>query len=90
MKLIAENPTSLQYIVENPNSIEDVWRYGDYLRKITSYMKDNEEVTKVHAEIHNTQNAEWSTTEIYTKALKRCENTICNYLGTHQDPFIIK
>ena len=90
MKLIAETPASLQYIVENPNSIVDLWRYGDYMRKVTAYMEDNDEAIKIHAEIDKTQNTEWPSPAIYTKALKRCENSITNHIGTHEDPFILK
>jgi hypothetical protein len=90
MKLIPEILPTLQYIVENPNSIEDLWRYGDYMRKLTSYMKSNDEVIKIEAEINNTQNTEWPTNEIYAKALKRSENSISSHIGTHENPFIIK
>jgi hypothetical protein len=89
MKLIAENPPFLQYIVKDPNDAAEVWYYGDYLRKITMYMKDSQDAQILHCEIDKTQNTEWPTTEIHAKALKRCENDIRNYIGTNEKPFIL-
>lgn len=86
--LLAEKPTSLNYQYKH-GDLAETWRYGDYLRKVSAYLKTSDDKDKLESEVTNVQNTEWPTVEAYDKALNRCANRISNHIGTHQDPFIL-
>lgn len=86
MKLINDKVVDLQYYY-NPQDLGETWFYGDFLRKASDLLKDDDEAVKVQAEIYNVQNTEWPTLEIYNKNLARCASSLKNHIGTHEDPF---
>ena len=86
--LLPEKPTSLNYSYAK-GDLSETWYYGDYLRKVATYLKDSSEKDKLESEVTNVQNTEWPTIEAYDNALNRCANRISNHIGTHQDPFIL-
>jgi hypothetical protein len=87
--LLSPNKISLDYVYR-AGDLTETWYYGDYLRKVATYFKDSEEKDKLESEITDVQNTEWPTVESYDKAINRCARRIENYIGTHEDPFIIK
>lgn len=86
--LLAESPVSLEYLYKKGDFAETFW-YGDYLRKITFYMKESPTRDKLMCEISDVQSTEWPDVESYDKKLNMCAKRVCNYIGTQQDPFIL-
>jgi hypothetical protein len=86
MKLINDKEVDLQYYFKNHDTTE-YWFYGDFLKKASELLKDNEDSIKVQGEIYNVQNTEWPTLQIYQKNLARCADNLKNHIGTHEDPF---
>jgi hypothetical protein len=88
MKLIADTNINLAYYY-NSNDFTEVWYYGDYLRKTTELLKDDIEKTKLESQIYNIQNTEWPSLEAYHNSLNNYKSSICNHIGTNENPFII-
>lgn len=88
--LLTDNPRKIEFVDRSTgDDLLDTWKRGDYLRKITQYLKDHPQKDILQCEITDVQNTEWPTVEIYNKAIDKCSRRIENYIGTHQDPFIL-
>lgn len=88
MKLISDKNIDLAYYY-NAKDFTEVWYYGDYLRKTTSLLKDNDEKIKLESQIVSIQNTEWPSLEAYHASLNDYKKNISNHIGTNEDPFII-
>jgi len=86
--LLPDKNTSLQYFYTSGKE-EEVYGFGNYLHKITQYMKDSEDRWKLESQIYNAQNTEWPSVEAYEKSLKRCETQISNHISINENPFIL-
>lgn len=98
MKLLDENPRSTGYIIPEFNS-EEVYLFGDFLRRTAQYMKDSDKKWEFVCKATDIQDGAspvakiptaYPSLEIYHKTLREFEKTLCNHLGTHEDPFIIQ
>ena len=89
MKLLSDTSINLGYYLKN-DDFKTLWDYGDYMKKVAAYVKnDDENLLKLQGEIEDTQNTEWPSKEAYKAALLRREIHLRNYLGTHENPFLI-
>ncbi len=88
MKLYPTKEVNLGYHLDN-HELKTLWDYGDYLRKLPNYMEETDETIKLQGQIEITQNTEWPSIEAYKKALERREKETRDFLGTHENPFLI-
>ena len=90
MKLLPENPQTLGYPY-NPNDFTEIYYFGDFLRKTSEFLKDDDEKKwELVCRATDVQSKDYPSTEIYRQTLTRLEREISDHLGTHEDPFILK
>lgn len=87
MKLLSDQQ-SLDYI-HNGNDFTEAYFFGDYMRKITGLMKDNDEKWKLLCTATNIQNTDWASLDAYRQRLLALEKDITTHISTHENPFIL-
>jgi hypothetical protein len=88
MKLFQENPQTTGYL-HKPHDFTETYYYGDFLRKTAEFLKDSEEKDSLVCRATDIQHKDYTSLEIYNKALRQFDNELSRYIGTHEDPFII-
>lgn len=86
--ILPEKPSILKYI-HDPKKENEVYGFGDYMRKIAHLLKDSNEKWELVCTATDIQNTNWSSLDPYRDRLNRFETELTNYISTHQDPFAL-
>lgn len=86
----------------DPNNFEDVFGYAEYMRRLTSYLKENPDQMKLMCQVYDMQASDFPTPNNYIienpstarfgeyrRRVKSLEEDIIRHIEGNQDPFSI-
>lgn len=80
---------SLSYDYDDKD-LTSTWYYGDYMRKVSTLLKDSENKWNLVCRITDVQNTEHVDLVRYNSALKNFEKQLTDHVGIHENPFILE
>jgi len=86
--IFPEKQQSLGYVYDKEDFTETYF-YGDFMRKTSLLLKDENKKWEFYSRVENIQQKEWPTQKSYREALQKTEKDLANHVSVNENPFIL-
>ena len=87
--ILPEKPQTLGYVYD-PVDFTKVWYFGDFLRKVPTYLKEEDpKKWEFICRATDIQNTNWTELEAYNKSLLNFEKDLANHIAINNNPFLL-